>query len=411
MQRRIGFEFETGWLLKAPANAIGMHTAVIEGAHWKVVPDRVDYTEEQLAGMGIGVGRTHVGSGSIEFVTDAFEETDVAAGGGLDTAMAQIEQVCNALNNASRGLFGGALDTPLNQVVGKNGVSWGSSLHLPGHAPGGTLGDDAHRTAVARAYAKRDNILVRRIGALGCAPQMTGGIKLDRLSHLLDRMSQAPGAAAPAGQYAPGSALLANSDPVEVTIVANCVARAQTVGAARVADASIVAGNQAAYEGALAEMGSYVRLAAAYGNNIAYDKGIAPLLSRTNFGQLPAWLLGVAGFVDDVLYVSGRYPGANSAAMAGAGTTKLFTKVGLHDGVTARGWLGAISLGNDPLSWGQDRTNANWNPQQVGTAPNQALGHVFEFRRMVNPLAFNEWRAYALGMAQLVVLANQGNLQ
>ena len=412
IQRLIGFEFETGWVLKAPANAIGMHTKVIEGLRWSVVPDRLEYTAEELDGMGIGPGRAHVGSGALEFVTEAFDEGDIGPGGRLESALLQIEQVGNALNSASRGIFGTAIDTPINQVVGKNGIGWGQNLQVPPPQPGGQLGDAAHRLAIERVYAKRDNILVRRIGALASAPQMTGGIKLEQLIHLLDRMSQPQGGPALGGQTHPGSALMENSQAREITILATCVARARLMGQARVADGSVAGGNQAAYEGAMAELGSYVQLASAYGNNIAYDKGIAPLLARTDFGQLPGWLRGVPGFIEDVLFTSNRWPGAlNSAALVGAGNTKLFVKVGLHDAVTSRGWLNSIQGGRDPLTWGQDRTKASWNPQQVGQAGNQALGHVYEFRRMVNPLPFNQWRTYAMGMADLVVRANQGNLQ
>lgn len=402
IQRLIGFEFETGWLLKAPANAIGMHTAVIEGTGWKVVPDRVEYTPEQLEGMGIGPGRTHTGSGSMEFVTSAFDENAVGPGGALDTALGQIEQVGTTLNNAPRGFFGGQLDTPLSSVIGGN-VHWGQHLTTPG----GLRPEDPQYRA---ALEKRENLLVRRIGPLASAPQMTGGIKHSQLIHLLDRMSRGPGFAPP-GQRVPGSALMAQSDPVEITIVAECVRRARIIGGRRVADNSILGIRQSKYEGVLAELGSYVQLARAYGNNIPYEKAIAPLLSRTDFGQLPLWIRNVPTFVNDVLLASGRYAGGDSNAMNGQGGEKLFVKPGLHDNVTARGWVTAIQGGHDPLTWEQDRTNPNWNPQLVGQAPNQALGHVYEFRRLVKPLPFNQWRQYALDMAQLVVLANQGTLQ
>jgi hypothetical protein len=404
VQRSVGFEFETGWLLKAPANAIGMHTPVIEGTNWKVVPDRVDYSEVELREMGIGVGKTHVGSGSMEFVTDAFAENELGPGGGLDKTLQEIESVGNKLTTAPKagGWLSSNLDTSLSNALGA-GVSWGNHLSLPPH---GRPGEPAFEAQLN----KRENLLVRRIGDLASAPQMTGGIKLDQLIHVLEKMATGPGPAMP-GQATPSSALMAQSDPLEVTIQAECVRRAKIIAGRRVEDGSISPGQRAAFEGILAILGSYICLAQAYGNNIAYDKGIAPLLSRTDFGGFPGWATRTLWFEEDVLLSSGgRYAGENELNVA-EGNDNLFVKPRLHAGLTTSAWIKGIIEGKDKLDWGQDRTNANWNPQMVGMPGNQAEGHVYEFRRLVNPLPFNQWRQFTLDMASLVVLANQGNLQ
>ncbi len=386
IQRRVGFEFETPWLLKAPGNVLGPDTPVIKGAGWDIVPDHPSTVaalphdlkpsvrvERNWLG---GETRTTVlpkyqGYGHMEFVTGAFEEN---AGGrvGLQNSVNGLIAFIKALQR------GTGSERPLNRLVTATAnVNWVQHV----------------QTMDAEV---KDRIVVDNTPAFFTTPQMTGGIKLSRLPQLLrvlgtnSRMARYLGR-----QQAP----LAQQS--HARFYGAALQRTDNWLAHHPLPVDWSPEQKASFQGAVAHLVSIVFRGHVAGS-VPKTKYLSTLLSRTDFGKYPEDLR--QRFPAAVLEISGAEAGNRLFRTAQDQTPP--TKI------TVGEWLAGVAAGRDPLDWGQDRRNdeksARWEPQQVGSDGDRAIGHVYEFRGAGPPALHDpdQLLDYALGLFELVQYVN-----
>lgn len=359
VQRKVGFEFEMNWNVKAPGNTIGMHQAIVEGTNWEATPD--------MAAHPNPLERHYTGWGNLEYVTGAFDES-LLGRGRLETTLDEIVELTNSM--AGR---------------------WGSirrpddSIHLSSEIRGPV------RWAAATPQERRNDILIVRNGdGPTASPQMTAGIRLENLPGVFTELGQAPQVGV-ANTYGRDPTAVGGVPSAARARIAQVHARA-TQQAALVQNHEMNATQRRIYEGAIAHIALIVALGQLVdvGTN---EKYLSPLLSRTNFGDLPPFVRRHPTFKADVLIASGR------ATIDDWGTVRDQQLFSASPGMAQRtidSWLTAIRNGNDPLRWGREGDLNRWLPQQVGSLPNRSIGHVFEFRGVSNELPVAEWKDWAL---------------
>jgi len=364
VQRDVGFEFETGWTVKAPGGVIGSDTDIVTGTRWKMRPDMKPLPPGMLQGsfnllkLGYDLPR-YTGYGSVEFITDPFPETP-AGRFHLIFTMNQLEQKVKSIGKISKGLTGWG-EVPVSDVVGGSVVWSPWMLTKP----------------------ERDDVWIDRHGEQATAtPQMTAGIRLVRIPRLLHAMGTAPLGGTP-------NLLARYQNPTPVRqLIAGIEARAHTQANLRLAN---TAAENEAYEGALAHLGLIVCLAGITAT-VTQEKYLSPLLSRTDFGRLPLQVRNDINFQRDVMIASGRDNG-----MGWAPTLNDALFIDVNRGTRTIGqWLTAVANGADPMTWGQDRTLASWDPQVVGPVGHQSTGHVYEFRALEGSIPVSEWSDWAV---------------
>lgn len=373
VQCKVGFEFETSWLILAPNRAVGPDDPIIEGRGWHMVPDRTARSVvKEVRKDGI------YPRGNVEFVTDAFEETE-AGQRGLEAALEEIGSTIDALT------FRQVDPVAIEQAV-RGTVGWGSYLRTEGRA-------------------LRDKVLVQRgHGPLIAKPQMTAGIKLEYVYTALNEMAR------PRGDLAENLHVTSGTFRADPATYQEIHSRARARAMERQAAATgpdLPSGSYRAqvYEGVLALLGTYLYLAGTR-RDLPYDKALVPLLSRTDLGKLPEWARG-NNLALDAMYVSTRFLGTTDDDMFAHVFDQLFVDPERNSHLTVLSWLNGISAGRDPLSWGQDRS-ARWNPQAVGSPDDRGVGHVFEFRGMAGGLPHDQWRRFALTHFEYVKGLNSG---
>jgi hypothetical protein len=228
---------------------------------------------------------------------------------------------------------------------------------------------------------------------------MSAGVRLERVSRVLDIMGQH----SPAGQP---DILGRSPSPAAAPLVAYR-ANIAAIRNRAVAQAALIAvpvvmniNQRDAYEGAIAHLGSIVDA----GANIAVgrEKYLFALLSRTNFGQLPGYIRNHADLKRDVMIASGI---ANAGNWHVVINQPLFNASPGINQRTIDAWLNGIIAGADPFHWGQIPNDPRWVPDPaIGPAGHQSVGHVFEFRG-VSPggRPVNAWRPWALDLFDYVM--------
>ena len=374
VQRKIGFELETDWLLlePKPARLLEMHKPLVKGKRWNIVPD--------TPGAEIAMAADKHAAGNIEFVTDAFEDDELDQ---LATAMAEIVAFTKALKP---GFLSLSNSTSLSGAVNKkNDVQWGRKSDPEN--------EEAFREEVKRRSAIQVLPMTEPITA---KPQASAGIPLDRVFDTLTAMSKG-------GEDNPLDSAKADSLNKRLYSLALSAANDITkVQALELAERNIPV---ALYKSILALLGTYIR----YGANLdpspeaaTYQKAAAPLLSRTNLGHIPASIRNYPNLIADALY-SGGYRGSSSENIVSqAQSTRLFRNPKMSD-ITAHRWLSAITKGQDPLSWEQTQ-DGRWDPQDVGSGSTRREGFVFEFRGL-REVPVGEWVDYVLML--FILITNQ----
>jgi hypothetical protein len=360
IQRKIGFEFETHWLMKAPGGLLGSDDAVIEGAGWHVSPDmRAPSLESRPTKnfFGQNVVPKYQGFGNVEFITDAFEE-DQTGLEGLKLAMEEIEIAVKKLQ--------GGYDVKINQALG-GGIRWGEFL----------------REENEDRKAKRNEIVIEdTTNGPTAAPQITAGVKLAQVATILYRMGN------------PNNDIETSLTEKMTTEESRELERKIIRVTAR--NAQILASDAGRrhpewtplevmeYSGAVAHLAMIVFKAGIF-TDLEQAKYVSTVLSRTNFGLLPDHIRQEPGFWQDVVLASTREQDTLGRVFKDANVSKL----------SFAEWSQAISLGRDPVSWGQSSEH-RWDPQQVGPQGNRGLGHVFEFRGVGEGLHVSKWKEFAL---------------
>ncbi len=367
-QRRVGYEFEMDWMVKAPGNTIGMHTAIIQGNHWHTVPDMKPLPAEMQD------ERHYTGYGNLEFVTDAFDETQFGRV-QLSSALFEITDLVKDIAKEWAG-FTGWGDVRLANFV-QNNIRWGN-----------TVPDQR----------KQDIWVDRQKDASGLAsPQMTAGIRLEKVHDVLSEMGQATPAGAPDiyGRAPAPAGQPVNVNRAFINAVTNRAA-AQTM--ISLVGTPLNAAQQREYTSIVTLLGLVVALGRAVdvGTN---EKYLSPFLSRTNFGLLPNYIRQTVSLRKDVLVAAGLANNVHDAlAVNLRAQSPLFSASPHMNQMSIGTWLNNIVAGHDTFHWGQEAPLARWNPQQVGPPAHQGLGHVYEFRGVSGQKPVQEWSAWALDL-------------
>lgn len=387
LQRKVGFEFETPWVLMAPARVLGPDTAVTTGVGWELVPDfastllaqlppELQETEtEEPAWFGLS-SRTvrhppkYAGFGHMEFVTDAYEESET----GLAELIATLYSIKFFVQDLQTSI---GREVPLHPRI-KGKVKW--SEHVSGFSK-----------------SVQENIVVNNTPAFTATPQMSAGIKLSQIPKLLNMM----GGNTPFARYL-NRGRAADEDGSHPRLISQAMSAAAPVVTNNPSHGGWNATQQNQYLGAVAHL-TYIVLAGKI-SDPQKTKYLTTLLSRTDFGKLPDFILD---------------PGTNLKAdvltAAGAlGTDYLFGGQHKASKIKVGDWLDGIVAGKDPIDWGQDRKNVEknrrWDPQDVGQESDQETGHVYEFRGAGTNLGnLDDWMKYALGLFELVKCINDSS--
>ncbi|MGD0720206.1 MAG: DUF4157 domain-containing protein [Roseiarcus sp.] len=420
VQRKVGFEFETGIPVKSKDligngySNLGYQQAIFDanGGAWKVSAD----------------------SGAMEFVTRPFNEN---AGGRvqLDAAMTEMVAWAGGIPAAvaAAGNPGTARVDSVDETVGTT-ANLGAGPFL--------------RPLTIRLNALTDAQILS-------APQATGGVRLDQITALVDRMTTTRiNAAAPQAVGLNVHAVVATPNagltPATVAIKNKLLAyQGQTGVAPQNFPDSLVGMNIndavdlfGAKEGAvhavdlrrgmlpqprpdfdklkgfLTLVASYLLMGAHQTAVWDYSKIIAPLMARTNFYTLYRLL-----DADERAQFTAALA-LEAAGLAGAGGARIFAVGFRHDGAIERGptraaWIDSIIRGSPGALFGRNPTDlmsqgsgstASENSTGLGSMaqPDQRVTGqrdlaVLELRRLPQEVQRLEWRQMALDVFDLIV--------
>lgn len=339
-----------------------------------------------------------VGGSDLEFVTEAFPETD-AGRARLVQAMALIDAVAAALQQGQRPFDAEELAALV-----------GGTARVP--APSG-LATGKPRGAIGKTFKSfpPPQYVVKALGAVTANPQTTAGVGLSRIPDLIQETTPQP----PAAGAAPALHPMSQQDIKKVQATAEQRVTAFLGGGFVVPSAvqnQAPAAPSEELRGLLTLVATYLVGGAGSGGQ-AYLKGIAPLLARTDFaamyGQLPQderanFAASPDIFVDLALRAAGL-PTADAPVFAGTiGTT---APVDLRH-VTRRIWLGGMVAGQDLMSaagyrahdWGRtdnDQLATEFESMgSYGAKTDPGNMPILELRRMRKNVPHTEWAALAL---------------
>jgi Domain of unknown function (DUF4157) len=406
VQRKVGFEFETGWHVKAPRNTLAKNVAVVKGAGWRLVPDvvvlkNIEKQQELEKKLAIKKGGYFDSFGDVEFVTDAFEEDDEA---GLKAAMGELFAFADrVMKHKGPALYQtwwlGERDVPISEVMSGN-ERWGKTLR---DEPVPT--DDAEAAGKAKARNKEKAqkrsaaVIDRTTPGLTAAPQMTGGIRLDKLLNLLRDMGENTRGTKRelmAGKKAAGQEDEQSVNSQLLALVSPAAQRLAMKRGVELAHDITFRWNQ--YQGLLALVGTYAALAARCLTG-GVDKYLVPLLARTPLGKMPDGIRDRDFLLEDVMEVAGlKDP-----------DQPFFVDKQMPQ-LTLRAYIDSVRRGNAAITWGQDTKDDRWDPKNVGPAGHKALGHVYEFRELVKGVDYTQWTDFAIHLMRYVRKINTGDI-
>ncbi|MEJ3746416.1 DUF4157 domain-containing protein [Actinomycetes bacterium KLBMP 9797] len=419
VQRDVGFEFEAGGLetstsvYDTPITAADLgqrppprgRMSQFEPRHGHATQDQMRALrkhERILTGQGFHVEADEVAAGSdLEFVVGHVPETD--------TGRARLLAVMNNI----RAIAG---------LLIPEGIHRATDV-----AVGGTTAAN-----FARGYA-----VVGRSGELAAKPQVTAGLRLDRLDELMRYVANP----APAGQPAPTVASAANGQERAFVDLNAMDAPNRIMNQTPAHTAAALANFQARPDvpqgfgsqqlrGLLDLVVSYL-LEAGRGFRMPFAKSIAPMLARTDlsaiFQTLPAaeiqYLAAENGqnFVD-LVFSGGLIPGGPNEPVIKGGIDQAGRQQTAFDHVTRELWLRQLTAFTDVLSpdgyaelfpeptGGQARHTDLESMGALGDTMDQPspglLAPILELRRMRDLAHVNEWPTVALAVFDLVRALN-----
>ena len=391
-QPKVGFEFETNWYVKGPLGSVGFHKAIIKGTGWHITGDSPGFTTvEQYASVGVGKGTEYKDLADVEFVTDAFDE-DPEDREKLKQTLLEIKHVAQHLASAkscSTNWFG-TDDVKAATAIG-GPVTWGEHLESKKEL--------------------REGVVFARTGPLTAAPQMSAGVKMERLYKLLSDVTANqkgflgadPGYLQQEYQYALTKAReIARRHEHPINSTQNFWWDF----------------DKKKYEGVLALLGIYARMAWVLGPRLPYDKAVSALLSRTSFGKLPGWVRKVPTLIADVVEASGR--SNPKASLFRQKLEEAEEKYFLQNPekkpkfwyslLSTEAWVQGIIDGKDPIVWGQTDRPERWKPGHIGQFLDKSKGHVYEFRGLRKGVGVADWDTFALDLYDYIVALNRGDL-
>lgn len=365
IQRKVGLEFETAWLVTTPKRKLALDEPIIKGAGWELIPD--------TAGAEANMDYPKHDVGAMEFTTKAFVDDDVK---GLKGAMLDIYDMTSRLEGAKNG-------AQLEDFRG--GRSWGKINNY--------------------GYGVIKDVLVRPRGSLAAKPQLTAGISLEHLWGLLADLATDKGVQKEILGGGKGA-------EVDAAIIGQSFARARDMADKRHQEHKKVglSFDYAKYLAVVALLAKYIFRAQKFSGK-TYEKASQSLLSRTNFGDLP-WsnILAKSNFIGDVLYATNLFGDDmdDLSQLAKARSTPLFPRGQIHKNITVMSWIMSIVEGKDPLSWGQTKDTDRWKPQIVGPSDQASPGQVYEFRGLEDGISHKEWLDLALHLQAYIAQINRG---
>ena len=365
IQPKVGFEFETAWELANTTKGTGVPNTGNEID----LPVKV-----KLFGKdGWSVHADFNGTKVAEFVTDPVEESD---GFELMMQMSSLESFTDKIVKAPG-------------VAGRGG-NW---VKL--------RADDTAETWIKKGDAE-----------MKAAPQMTTGVRLDRMIPLMKAMSK--------GRNLAGPQELLNKPKGEgaekiARLMREATKRAEEYFNGLATEEKTKPGMDQ-FAGAIALLGLYALLGKEH-VDLEYAKELSPLMARTNLGKLPAnirsYYKGGKGFGQGIMHVAGIPEGEIDQ--------KLFRRAfkGETDpsGPTFREWIVGIKSGDDPLrafSGGQmsnldrlegvGKTTLNFDTFEE---EHEAQGLIVELRGMQEGLPHNKWHTLAYHLREYMAKLNQ----
>jgi hypothetical protein len=353
LQRDVGFEFQTGWGIRerGPYRQYGRQEVVANFAGFNFTADEA---------------QTPLGA-EVEFVVPHLPENQRNQ---MDLALAALEQLATDMN---------AFKT--------------TTIF--------TLDRASHNVAHNRVEV---HPTIKSSGDMTANPQVTGGVRMDRLTRMFADLGQPQGAHAGAQNdlvSTGGGPGLANA-------------------AARVANMT-VNGNAASakFRGLAAMILTYLQMGklatGAPGLNqptLNYAKASLTLLARTDFRRMYQLLPR-----PEKVYLTAHPKRFRRAILAAAGNLDPDANVlerGIHNvpvNVTRRAWLEGIPAGSDLLKAQTDARlfgfgSRNKHTDRVG--PGQAhKGTIFEFRTMGRAVPYTQWRPLGMAIFDYIAALNQ----
>jgi len=359
IQPKVGFEFETSWELAATTRGSG----VPNGANETALPVKVPLVKRDGWALTADFNKTKVA----EFVTDPIEESD-----GF-TLLMQM----NTLRNVTSGMV----------------------------AADGTAGRDGDwiklkQNSTAELWIKKGDADMK------AAPQMTAGVRLDRMIPLMKAMSK--------NRNLPGPQELLNKPTGEgaekiARLMREATKRAEEYFASLSVPEKTAPGmNQ--FAGTIALLGLYALLGKEHGQ-LEYAKELSPLMARTNLGKLPASVRTHGKLGRGVMYVANIPEGDLDQKLFRQGFSD-----GSFGGPTFRAWITGIKRGDDPLrAFSGDQMSNLDRLEGVGpTTLNfdtfeedfEAQGLIVELRGMQEGLPHDKWPTLAYHLREYIVHLN-----
>lgn len=366
----IGFEFETSDLVvKAPAHTLEMHVPFLVGTGWGLYLD-VMLSPMELTGNASSKFRSW---GDVEFVVDAVPET-----GQLDRLNVTFNEISRFVANLYKAKPWTSKDVLLHKVDFGPGVNW---------SPQVLKATEENRKLITIEIRQK---------VVTAAPQVTAGLKLGALLPLIEYMGR---------EVKPGDFRIDFLGKARTTARQKIYSAAAGLASLRTLPDRYSPLQQQEYQGAVAQLSDVIVWARVL-KDVGHEKYLTPLLSRTNYGQLPEFIRQHRNFKKDVVEC------AAVLLDKGAGVTLLRTDPFLNktqpSALTVGQWLQAIIMGEDPLRWGQKKGDPRWLPQLVGPERNQGWGMVFEFRGIEEGLPVDDWKRFATSKVPFIAGVNDG---
>lgn len=404
LQRLIGFEFETPWLIMAPQGTMGSDDAVVESRddqkspQWHISPDfhpekmdrpefmprtiekpsRIPFIGRLLPPKVEHLPPTYGAYGHLEFITKAVEETPQGC--------EEVIQIVAEIQEAVRVIGEKAEKTvPIAELVSKmKRVFFGEHLQNLG---------------------TRYDVVVEkttRFDELFAAMQMSAGIKLEQIPNLIrdlasrkffylpNRLLFGPTSKFASSQGNAGEKI---DDEYRVNF-ALALSNANRVLSNNIILNRLDPEKKNILLGALATFSSIILLGK--NNILEHEKYLSPLLSRTDLGNYKK-------VIEDIypkeykIDIAENFIGMVLEASSSQKEGQL-----LKDRLSIGEWLNHIlKEGKDILSWGQTGKeghkirDSRWDPAQVGDPKMLSRGHIFEFRALPNNVPYKDWAEYA----------------
>lgn len=401
VQRKLGFEFECGlWGMKKLDNPLtDQQKSGAQAVPAGEVRDN-GFTKADVifAGRGFNLKPDQGEDGyHIEFVVEPPVEESRSGRSSLKNSM-------DALKNLGDRLL--SIPTPVRTSDG--------GVYFAGSAFGGS----------------NDVLFIKR-GYMEAEPQMTGGIRLDQLATVMEKMSATalPGETnAEHRDRRRGASYLGGKNPGETGIIAAAPGQART-GFTNFPGRRPTSPTTPSPEliSLMALMISYLRMGM---RNLAYAKTVAPLMARTNFAKLfdmipekNYYTSYPAEFRDMVLFAAGVAGTGATPFFSGASTHVDATDWGAIQAALSRGqWIEGVARNVDYLTEASfpDQTVAGYlfglgglgnRTETVGQehffkADTETEGAIFEFRRMTGHMHHYAWPDLAVELMDYIIGVN-----